>query len=950
MIGRGEPGAAVQVRSAAGLVIGAAVVALDGSYSADLDPAQRNGEQLSVTQADEAGNVSDPTLATAPDLTAPDAPDAAITPDGVSVIGSGEPGAQVQVRDAAGTVVGTADVAGDGSFTVPLTPPQANGGTLTVVQQDDAGNTSDAATLTAPDITAPDAPVAAISGDGTEVTGTGEVGAIVTVRAADGTVLGTATVEGDGTYTVTLVPPQANGQDLTVTQADAAGNVSDPTPLDAPDITAPPPPTDLEVAPDGLTVTGEGEVGATVRVRDASGTVIGTGTVLAGGGFTVAIAPAQTAGETLSVTQTDLAGNQSGPAGVIAPFDIDAFDNADTASIDLVAATTDVDFGDAAYVALVSLGLLDLDAQVLAVPTVNFTVEAGHSLDATFTYDAVLSVGALSGYAVVVQRFDGENWVAVEGSGSSSLLEVALLNGDITATDTFGPGQYRAFLTFEGAAGVGVLGSLSVTGTDTDFTDVSAVVTGPATGNVITDPGTGGEVDVVSPQTVVQSVTVGGVTIPVTVDGTVVAGEYGTLVIDRDGSYTYTPDADAAGIGQVDVFQYNLLDGSDGETETATLSITIDSPDVTGAPVAADDAGVATVEFENVVTVEPRTQEFAFNTGTAVVLNPQTGSGGDTFTVAEGGLATVTITAVRQSGLAVLPTYTLVVNDADGAEVARVDQVSVANLPLGIGSGASFVLPNLGEGTYTYTVSSTNLLGAGYGTTVYVGSTTTYPDEYVVSDTTAATGNLLENDTSGSPFVTVRVDDGSGSFVEVGETPYSVTGTYGTLTVGEGGDYTYTPSATLAYSETDLVDTFTYQVVQPDGQVATATLEITVDVPADGVFVPPLVDIGLTLDVDLDDVVQLDAIVAAEVRDESASVAIDAATLFTLFEGQGEVEDVLGRYLGEPAEEPAAPVPEAPAAEAGVDIAALPEPADPLAYLVVPEDPDRHNTAGHQAF
>ncbi|WP_163571343.1 hypothetical protein, partial [Klebsiella pneumoniae] len=73
-------------------------------------------------------------------------------------------------------------------------------------------------------------------------------------------------------------------------------------------------------------------------------------------------------------------------------------------------------------------------------------------------------------------------------------------------------GQYRAFVTFDGAAGVGLLGGLAVTGVNSDYTHVGAVQPSTAAGNVITDPGPGGAVDIVSPQTVVQSVTVNGVT------------------------------------------------------------------------------------------------------------------------------------------------------------------------------------------------------------------------------------------------------------------------------------------------------------------------------------------------------------------------------------------------------------------------------------------------------
>ncbi|MEJ8631739.1 Ig-like domain-containing protein [Sphingomonas sp. I4] len=60
--------------------------------------------------------------------------------------------------------------------------------------------------MLAPDITAPTGLTAAISGDGAIVSGTGEAGASVTIRDPAGTVIGTATVAANGSYSATLTP------------------------------------------------------------------------------------------------------------------------------------------------------------------------------------------------------------------------------------------------------------------------------------------------------------------------------------------------------------------------------------------------------------------------------------------------------------------------------------------------------------------------------------------------------------------------------------------------------------------------------------------------------------------------------------------------------------------------------------------------------------------------
>lgn len=80
-------------------------------------------------------------------------------------------------------------------------------------------------------------------------------------------------------------------------------------------------------------------------------------------------------------------------------------------------------------------------------------------------------------------------------------------------------------------------------------------------------------------------------------DGSVtVDGQYGTLVVNPDGDYTYTPDGSDTGI---DTFTYTLTD-ADNDSDTASLSIqvdyTVDGDSTSYAPMAmtmdaADDGG-----------------------------------------------------------------------------------------------------------------------------------------------------------------------------------------------------------------------------------------------------------------------------------------------------------------------------------------------------------------------
>ncbi|WP_047867335.1 Ig-like domain-containing protein, partial [Sphingomonas paucimobilis] len=153
--------------------IGTATVGADGSYTIALPTGTADGRPLTVTQTDTAGNVSPATSAATPDLVAPAAPTAALNADGTVLTGTGEPGATVQVSDANGQPLGTATVATDGTYSVTLPAGTADGQVLTVTQADAAGNVSPPTTATTTDTTAPGAPVATVSADGTTLTGTG---------------------------------------------------------------------------------------------------------------------------------------------------------------------------------------------------------------------------------------------------------------------------------------------------------------------------------------------------------------------------------------------------------------------------------------------------------------------------------------------------------------------------------------------------------------------------------------------------------------------------------------------------------------------------------------------------------------------------------------------------------------------------------------------------------
>src|SRR5690606_23696516 len=123
-------------------------------------------------------------------------------------------------------------------------------------------------------------------------------------------------------------------------------------------------------------------------------------------------------------------------------------------------------------------------------------------------------------------------------------------------------------------------------------TEVPGTIT-PATGNVLED-------DTLGSNYTAFEVDTGDGTFVEVVNGTVVDGQYGTLTINADGSYTYDPDATLDNFDGVDVFTYQLVHPN-GTTETATLSITVErgvGPDVSESALATSEAELDFDQFD----------------------------------------------------------------------------------------------------------------------------------------------------------------------------------------------------------------------------------------------------------------------------------------------------------------------------------------------------------------
>src|SRR5690606_33913106 len=254
VIGQAEPNSTVEVKDAAGNVIGTGKADAEGNFSVALENPVADGTEVKVTATDAAGNESEPATAVADLATDTTAPESSakrvVSEEGTTVPGQAEPGSTGTVTDANGQVIGEATAGENGEFSVELGEPLTNGEELKVTATDAAGNKSDVTTVNAPDTTAPNVPE--VTGfDGETVVGQAEPNSTVEVKDAAGNILGTAKADAEGNFSVALDSPVADGTEVKVTATDAAGNESEPATAVADlatDTTAPEAPTDVVVS------------------------------------------------------------------------------------------------------------------------------------------------------------------------------------------------------------------------------------------------------------------------------------------------------------------------------------------------------------------------------------------------------------------------------------------------------------------------------------------------------------------------------------------------------------------------------------------------------------------------------------------------------------------------------------------------------------------------------
>jgi hypothetical protein len=341
----------------------------------------------------------------------------------------------------------------------------------------------------------------------------------------------------------------------------------------------------------------------------------------------------------------------------------------------------------------------------------------------------------------------------------------------------------------------------------------------------------------------------------------------GTVTVNADGSFDYTPNANYNGS---DSFTYTITDGNGG-TDTATVNINVtpvnDAPDAIDDAYTTDEdvplviapAGVLTNDTDvdgDTLTVasftQPTNGAVAVNADGSFTYTPNTNyNGADSFTYTitdgNGGTDTATVrinvTPVNDGLDAVDDTYTtdedvpLVIapagvltndSDTDGDTLTVSSFTQPTNGTVTVNADGSFTYtPNAnynGSDSFTYTATDGN--GEFDTATVNIGvnpindAPDAIDDAYTTDEDVPlviAPAGVLTNDTD---------VDGDSLTVASFTQP-----TNGTVAVNTDGSFTYTPNA-----DYNGADSFTYTITDGNGGTDTATVNITVNPVADNIL------------------------------------------------------------------------------------------------------------------
>ncbi len=325
-----------------------------------------------------------------------------------------------------------------------------------------------------------------------------------------------------------------------------------------------------------------------------------------------------------------------------------------------------------------------------------------------------------------------------------------------------------------------------------------------------------------------------------------VNGQFGSIVVNSDGSYTYTIDDTNASVQALrtntqtldDVFTYTVTDAG-GLTSTTQVTITIRGRN--DNPVGVNDTATA-VEAGGIANGT------AGSNGTGNVLTNDTDvdsvGNGETKLV-NAVVAGAQASATGNVGVAVTGAYGSITLGSNGIYTYAVDETSVAVQALRNTSQTLtdlFTYEVIDSGgltslaTLTVTIQGANdnpIANSDHSTAIEAGG---------IANGTAGstgTGNVLTNDTdvdsvgNGETKVVTGVVAGVQPSA-IGFVSFAVNGQFGSIVVNSDGSYTYEIDDTnasvqaLRTNTQTLDDVFTYTVTDAGGLTSTSQVTITI--------------------------------------------------------------------------------------------------------------------------
>ena len=589
-------------------------------------------------------------------------------------------------------------------------------------------------------------------------------------------------------------------------------------------------------------VSGKAEAGTEITITQLLGEQTTSQKVVVNqnGEFSLALNPIPKNGEVLTAVATDAAGNESPVKTILTPVLSDQIINlADNTTVLTPDITPTVikPIGNevlqnktALAIASVGLGPV-LSADVLTKVLSNslkISVAEDNIRNVTLkSQSGGISIGSM--YDLVVYRKDESSGEYKQYQVEEQWLKAYLLGGvSEELTLSLPKGEYLVFLT--PAYGLTVLSGYTLQVLNDDILDYSNALSaeGSTAGNVITDIDQVNGIDIVPTDTILNSITIDGVTTSIEITETAVKGLYGTLYVKQDGSYRYELDSDFKGsFGQTEHFIYTVKSPA-GDTASAKLDITITNKAPEPQQITINDTIV--IMPEPVITSHPKPIDKLSNIKVLDIslLDPIIKA--DAIKTSDFMNFTVDSNTVREltlqgdGGGVSLTTYSLYIYRLDEVTNQYVQYHTEKNWYTVVLGGKSVELPlKFTEGTYIATVVPTgiNVLG---GASLFVNKDTLY--DYNIPLESSIRGESIGDVTLNPNDVLITINN-----KQFNGSPLEINGQYGVLKINTDGTYNYLLNPVNAGQDAPYgkIESFTYVVRNKDGSTRLDNLNIKID-------------------------------------------------------------------------------------------------------------------------